>query len=76
MKSARYVVRVHAAVFCVAVLFGLSLFSFFGAIEKSRLLLATTFLFVFGETVLGIAHLLGKTLQTDAEKIGAMAPRK
>lgn len=76
MKPARYVVRVHTAVFCISVIFGLSLFSFFGVIERNQLLLATIFLFVFGETVLGMAYLLGKISQGDPKNIGAMASRK
>lgn len=67
MKSARYKVRVHGIVFCVATLFGVMLFSF-GLIERDRLFPVTMFLVAFGEVVLVSTRYCGPVLE---ERISA-----
>lgn len=67
MKSARYVVRVHGMIFCVAALFGVMLFGF-DFIERARLFPVTIFLIAFGEVVLVSTRYCGPVLE---ERISA-----
>lgn len=61
MKSARVQVRVHGAIFCISVLFGLSLITF-KIIDREQLLFAAVLFFVFGEVVLGVTRYCGPAL--------------
>ncbi|CAN4280032.1 hypothetical protein LJR125_002929 [Pseudoxanthomonas sp. LjRoot125] len=51
MKPARYRIRVHGVIFCVAALFGVILFGF-NFIQRAQLFPVTIFLIAFGEVVL------------------------
>lgn len=67
MNPARYIVRIHASIFCLSTIFALALFAF-GVIERSNLFLATLFLFVFGESVLASQIFLTRSI--DIRKTG------
>ncbi|WP_460725994.1 hypothetical protein [Lysobacter rhizosphaerae] len=75
MGHARYFVRVHAAVFCIAALFGLMLFSF-GYIERGQLFFATVFLMIFGEAVLAVTTFCGRVLEHQIRTEGMKARYK
>lgn len=58
MKPARYSIRVHGAVFCLAVLFSV-LLSAFDVVKTEQIFFVAAFLFIYGEVVLGAERIFG-----------------
>lgn len=69
MKPARYNLRVHGAIFCAAVLFGVFLI-FLGFIGRDQLLVSAAFLFVHGEFVFFCSVYCGSVLEGRVDSRG------